>query len=281
MISAPLLAMLFSCTSPAGRPVAKADSPARRLDLAAPIGSAIKRADSVTAPDWVKAPDTPVYFAGLWVNEVYIQRVRTGMPLRRAQGVMMSCIEIPLRTLKVTRMVGGFHDGAADMVLRKNGSGYCFYYTYNYIPGDTVIPLADGRLKIGKNYFQHLDDDKLSSDDGILEQLLFAGRYRRTDTDTAGSIIFEENGHIQGFDSFRYYSPTIDYADMNAAFDHIRIGSDARHLQDYGFRFIGDTLMIYDRNRLRYNGEYCDSEALGELLYVLPKIKIALGSRTD
>src|SRR5258708_10671000 len=67
-----------------------------------------------------KKLDTIIPFSGLWVNAVYLQRTRANRSPRFSQNVAESCIIFPGRTLQVTRMVDGFHDGAADSVVLKN-----------------------------------------------------------------------------------------------------------------------------------------------------------------
>src|SRR5580704_10096703 len=128
-----LAVALFSCSSPAG----KSGSQSARPDSS-------KHTDSVAvntpppARNVITGLDTAVQFSGLWVNVTYLQRLNATHSPRLSQGIMKSCIIVPARTLQVTRMIAGFYDGAADMVLKKSPLGYCFYWLYNDQAGDTV-----------------------------------------------------------------------------------------------------------------------------------------------
>jgi hypothetical protein len=215
--------------------------------------------------------DVSVPFEGVWVNENYINEIRQGKSLRKSADTQTRCIVIPGRTLQVTRWIFGFHDGGAGLVVAKNGSGYFTYWLYNGLLGDTVKILAEDKLKIGRDFYTLVGQkDTTSSDLGVLEKLLFAGRYERLDT--PGTAVFEKNGKVEGLDSLGWYDPVIDYADFLTNVDHIRLGRDKHHLKDYGLRFVGDTMMIYSIDCLRYTDGDCVLDTLGHQMYVLQKL---------
>lgn len=219
-----------------------------------------------------KFAEIPVPFEGVWVNEYYINEIRQRRPLHKSADTQARCIVIPGRTLQVTRWIFGMHDGGAGLVLVKNDSNYFTYWLYNGLLGDTVKVLADDRLKIGREFYILVGkEDTMSSDLGILEQLLFAGRYERLDT--SGTAIFERNGKIEGLDSFGWYDPVADYADFLTNVDHIRLGRNKGHLHDYGLRFVGDTMMIYSIDCLKHDDGDCLLDTLGRQMYSLHKLK--------
>jgi len=82
---------------------------------------------SPEGPADFKTLDTALSFAGLWVNEAYIANIHKTRSPRQSQDVMESCITIPSRTLQVTRMVAGFHEGAEDLVVVKDRDRYKLY----------------------------------------------------------------------------------------------------------------------------------------------------------
>ncbi len=216
--------------------------------------------------------DVSVPFEGVWVDEHYIHEIRQGKPLHKSADTQARCIVIPGRTLQVTRWIFGFHDGGASLVLVQNGSGYFTYWLYNGSLGDTVTALAGHRLKIGREvYILVGKEDSTSSDLGILEQLLFAGRYERLDS--SGTAVFEKNGKIEGLDSFAWYNPVIDYADFLTNIDHIRLGRNKEHPHDYGLRFVGDTMKIYSIDCLKRAAGDCVLDTLGRQMYALQKLK--------
>jgi hypothetical protein len=230
------------------------------------------RTDSLVLPAF-KRLDTLVPFSGVWVNAIYTRRIHRNRSPRMSQDVGESCIIIPARTLQVTRMVGGFHDGAEDIVIVKNGDRFEFYSADLTRFRKTIQPISDNELQIGDQFFIRLKNpDTTLADWGILEEHLFQGRY----TDQLGrSIVFTSNGHVSGLDSFSYYMPQIDYTELNAPVDHIELGQSSRHTDEFGFRFDKDSLLIYTINCLRFNvGENeCDSEVLGNRLYTLVQAK--------
>ena len=220
----------------------------------------------------VKFADAALPFEGLWVNEHYIDEIHRGKSLREAQDIETRCIVIPGRTLEVTRWIYGFHEGGEGMVLVKTGPGYFSYSLYNGRCIDTFEVLGNARLKVGREYYFRLGaEGSASSDLGVLEQLLFAGKYQRQDP--AATVIFAKDGEIQGLDSLGSYDPVIDYVDLPTNVDHIRLGKDKKHLSDYGLRFVGDTMMIYSINCLQHAGGDCVSDTLGQLMYALRRLE--------
>jgi len=216
--------------------------------------------------------DTSLPFSGVWVNEIYIRHIRDNRSPRLSQDVMESCIIIPARTLQVTRMVAGFHEGAADMVVVKDREHYKFYSADLTLFRYDIQLSKDNRIRIGDQFFIRLQrPDTTLTDWGILEEILFAGKY----LDQRGQpVTFAADGHLSGLGDLSYYIPRIDYATMANQVDHIQLGRTARQLDDFGFRFDKDSLIIYTINCVHYDGgeKQCDSEALGKRLYTLKRV---------
>jgi hypothetical protein len=256
---------LFSCssTTPSGK--LAADSTAGAMKADTPKGQPVARHP-------VESEDTVLPFAGVWVNEVYLDSIRYNRSPRLSQGVEESCIILPARTLQVTSMIAGFHDGGPAWVVVKSGSHYQFYYEARELPGDTIESLSLQRLRIGHHYFGRLNQpDIRKSDFGILEELLFTGTYL---TDKGEKVIFGPNGSVTGLPGLAYYEPVVDYADRgDRQVDLLQLGPTRHKMDNFGFLFRKDTLTIYMVNCLRYdrtNGD-CDSNALGEMLFSLVK----------
>jgi hypothetical protein len=243
------------------------------VDSVNPRDPSVEGNDSINLVNLkAKFEDAPIPFAGLWVSEPYVNGVRQGKPLRELQGSETSCIVIPARTLQHTIWIYGFHEGGGGVVFVKKGDDYFTYTLYNGKCADTLQTLADGRLRIGhSNYIRIGEKDSTVYDMGVLEQLLFAGRYLRSNAgDTA---VFSKNGKIEGLDSLGWYEPVIDYIGDPTSVDRIRVGRDKKHLNDYAFRIVGDTLMIYAIDCLQYADKDCVSDTLGRRMYALPKLK--------
>jgi hypothetical protein len=218
--------------------------------------------------------DTTIPFEGLWVNEHYVNEVKGGKPIRECQDTETKCIVVPRRTLQVTGIIFGFHEGGQRLVFVKKGSEYYAYALYDGHCVDTLHVVAGERLKFGRDYYVRLgEEDSTLPDLGVLEQLLFAGKYKRPDA--AGTVSFEKNGKIDGLDSLSWYEPAIDYVDWGyeTKLDHIRLGADRKHLHDYGFRFVGNVLEIYTIDCLKQAGSDCVLDTLGRQVYALQKVE--------
>jgi len=155
-------------------------------------------------------------------------------------------------------------------VFVKKGADYFTYSLYDGHPVDTLQVLGSDRLRIGRSNFIRVGErDCTQYDLGVLEQLLFAGRYLRSNAgDTA---VFTKSGKIEGLDSLGWYEPMIDYVGDPTSVDHIRLGRDKEHLNDYAFRFAGDSLMIYSIHCLQQADGDCVSDTLGARMYILKK----------
>jgi hypothetical protein len=259
---------ILSCSSPTGlaNSSANTDSAGKHAAKTSIIAS------REPVPHF-KTLDTALSFAGVWVNEIYFDSIRNNRSPRLDQGIGKSCIIIPDRTLKETRMVWGFHDGGGSIVVVKDETRYQFYDPELKLPSDTIEPLLNSRLRIGDQYFRRLNHPDTSKNDwGILEEVLFSGRYQNEDGKEA---VFGRNGHITGLGSASYYEPEIDYSDRaDRQIDRIRLGQSHEKLKEYAFRFDEDTLLIYTIDCLRYNADEhdCDSSKLGELKWKLRKM---------
>jgi len=215
-----------------------------------------------------KTLDTIVPFAGFWLNEKYVNTViKTKSPLQ-AQDENANCITIPSNTLEVTRMVGGLHDGAADMILVKKPDKFQFYYKYNDTIRDVAYDielLSIERIKIGDAFF-------LKVNEKFLEEILFQGKY----IDSKGSIVeFSINGHVTGLDNYKVYSPIYDYNDAGMDVDQVALGQTDKDKKLFGFKFISDSLFIYKLDCTEYDSlnKMCGKVDFGQLIYRLNKKK--------
>jgi hypothetical protein len=228
-----------------------------------------------------KTLDTILSFSGIWVNEEYINKIINTRSPRISQGVVKSCIVIPERTLMVTRMIAGFHEGGEDRVVVKDGDKYLFYNAGLTFIRDSIEIVSQRKIRIGNQYFKRLIHQDTSMNDlGILEEILFKGRYQ---SEEGKEIDFGEDGHVLGLDSFKFYFPVIDYTDGPADVDHVQLGHANVKLQQFGFRFDKDTLLIYKIQCLKFDSAErdCETEALGEIVYRLIKVRPLNGSEND
>jgi hypothetical protein len=252
----------------------KVNTAGRQLDSTTLLSeSAINTSDSMALSKLkTKFEDAPIPFKGVWVNEHYVNGIRQGKSLHESQDTGTRCIVIPARTLQITRWIYGFHEGGEGVVLIKKGSGHFTYSLYSGRCVDTLWTLANERMRIGRDYYIRLgEEDSTSSDLGVLEQLLFAGQYTRLNA--RGTAVFAKNGKIEGLDSLGWYEPVIDYVGYSTNIDHIKLGRDKEHLNDYGLRFVGDTMMIYSIDCMQHADGACVSDTFGHQMYILQKLK--------
>lgn len=253
---------VFSCAGPAEQQDAVAKD------------SLVLDEPSPELPTDFKTLDTALSFAGFWVNEAYIDNIRKTRSPRRSQGVEESCIIIPSRTLQVTRMIADFHEGAEDIVVVKDRGLYKLYDAGLTNLRSELEIISPSRMRIGDQYFSRLAHyDSTVQSFGILEELLFNGRYER---ENKAEVIFTADGRVQGLDSFTRYSPVIDYtAGSLAEFDLVNMGTGKSRASDYGYRFNRDTLHIFRTTCAIWDseGRFCDSVAAGPVLYKLVRKK--------
>lgn len=253
---------IFSCVNPAAE-----------QDAAAKDSVALNEASPGLPADF-KTLDTVLGFAGFWVNEKYIDNIRKTRSPLRSQGIEESCIMIPSRTLQVTRMIADFHEGAEDIVVVKDQDVYKLYDAGLTNLHSELEIISPSRIKIGDQYFSRLTHfDSTMQNFGILEELLFSGRYER---ENKSEVTFTVDGRVQGLDSFTRYSPVIDYtAGSLVDFDLLNMGAGKSKGADYGYRFKGDTLYIFRTACVTWDseGKFCDSLAAGPVLYKLVRKK--------
>jgi len=262
LLSLLITVFLFSCSShtPSGKPAA--DS------TAGTVATDTSKKQPVARPR-VESEDTLLPFAGIWVNEIYLDSIRKNHSPRLSQRVMESCIIIPGRTLQETSMIAGFHEGGPASVVVKKGSLYQLYDEGREIAGDTIEYFSSQRLRVGDQYFRRLNHpDTAKADFGILEEILFSGTYL---TEKGEKVTFNTDGSVSGLPGLSYYEPVIDYIGDEGQIDLLHLGPTHRKLDNFGFCFKKDTLSINMVKCLHYSGSECDSNALGEVLFTLIK----------
>lgn len=225
-----------------------------------------KKADVKDNTKDFKTLDTVVSFSGFWLNENYIKTLlRTKSP-RQSQNEDANCITIPNRTLEVTRIVGGLHDGAADMIVVKKPDKYQFYYKYNDTIRDVAYDIkltSKEKIKIGRDTYQKTSEN-------FLEDLLFKGHYS---SDKVADIEFTGNGKVKGLENYKSYGVVSDYMDEGCDVDQVFLWNDDKHRDGFGFKFIGDSLFIYKLKCLEYDSvaDMCAKVDFGQLTYRLRK----------
>jgi len=245
----------MSCSSPGLKPVPHTDS-------------AVHPGAAGAVPAF-KTLDTIVPFSGYWVNRQYIQKIRDHGSVHLAQNIEESNIRIPDRTLQVTRMIGGFHDGGPDMVIVRDGAKYKFYSADLSIFVNNIEPAGDSLIRIGDQTFVRLQHpDTTLYDWGILEKYLFEGNYLDLEGRT---VVFTANGRVSGLDSFSHFVPQIDYVETADLIDRVQMIRSPGQLEYFGFRFEKDSLLLYSIDCSVYDTayRYCDSGRLGKRLYTL------------
>jgi hypothetical protein len=250
-----------------------ASKPESEIETATESAPPVAELDSVGN---YEALDTALSFAGIWVNEGYVNDLHITQSPRLCRADSISCLEIPARTLMVTRYIGGFHDGAADLVVVKSGDQYLFTspdLSKKY--ADTIQIFSSTRIKIRDTYLYKLvKGDVTKPDWGILEELLFSGTYHLED---GKKVVFGENDTITGLDLFTHYTPIIDdwYAEINNDVDYIEFQTSENEREKYGYKFFMDTLTIFKTKCLQENSrtKACTFETYGDKVYTLIKEK--------
>jgi hypothetical protein len=215
-----------------------------------------------------KKVDTVVPFAGFWLNEKYVKKIRQTKSPRECQDVSETSLWIPDRTLQASSISSDLHEGGVEMVLVKKDNTFQLYNK----DGDTISNFAydiqiitPEKLKIGKNTF-------IKTNEHFLADILFSGEYQDSLKNT---VQFLKDGHIKGLGAYAVYNPWYDYVtepDLDA--DQIDLGQDSINTEQFGYRFRQDTLLIYNLNCLEYDSlsHYCQQPVLRDIKYKLVRI---------
>ncbi|HEV2483727.1 MAG TPA: hypothetical protein VGS79_28875 [Puia sp.] len=216
----------------------------------------------------------PVPFAGIYVNEEYVDKILANRSPRLDQEVEKSCVDIPDSTLKLAMWVYGFHEGGGNVVVVKIGDRYQLYEPGSKKLDDTIEVLSPDRLRIGKLYLRKLKyADREKNDWGVLEEILFSGKYVAED---GKEVEFGADGHVKGLaDTVSCYVPYADYVGPGGDVDAIGLGQSQEHNTEYAFRFDKDTLFICHLDHVDYDTTAHDGErtAMGSVLWKLRKVQ--------
>ncbi len=216
-----------------------------------------------------KTFDTVVPFSGYWVSENYYKCLVETRSTRKAQEFAQS-IFIPHRTLQITSMIYGFHEGSENICVIKNGNDYKFWSVPARENFYDIQIISENRIKIGDYYFIKLSNKVKNEKDYYFEEkligeFLLKGTYTANDIDV---INFMPDGKITGVDLFSSYSILLDYF---APFDY-RVDVIKLNNTQYGYKFGKDTLFIYDlKCSIEPNEEEICDLSFGELQYKLWK----------
>lgn len=232
----------------------------------------------VTTPP--KTPDakplqTAVPFAGNWVSEDYLNDINKHKSPRKAQETSEECfIQIPSHTLQPTNMAYNFHEAGPDLVVTRQNDSYQLWEQQN---GNlvkaiyTVEVVSEDKIKLGDKTFVRIRSSVEKSGKGILENVLFEGKYV---TNTGQTVVFKNNGEIMGLEKYKYFVPVLDYFDAGLQVDQVGLGETRGNMDYFGFKYKGDMLELYKLKCKTYDdtGNRCVDVGFGERLYQLKKI---------
>lgn len=210
--------------------------------------------------------DSILSFTGLWINKQYVDAINeTKSPISALKDINVSYIYIPKKIHQNVSMIFDFHVGGGDLTIEKKDGQY-YFYTSDLKKEIERVSIKDNILTTGNESFIKVSQ---TDDYGILETILFKGKYR------LGSklVEFHINGKISGWDDFNEYIPVSDYSGPGLNLDQIILKTPEHKILIKGFKFIKDNLLIYDLNCEKYDSanQQCDSYSLGSLQYKLTK----------
>lgn len=219
-----------------------------------------------------KKIDEALPFSGCWLSENYHNGILNSKSPRETQAGSQSIV-IPARTLQTTIMVYNFHEGM-PMLFVKNNDNYEARST-DFRNSYPVEMLATDKLKIGDMIFVKTNCDPLLNYAGILEEILFRGKYTNGHADT---IEFKNDGTLIGLGQYVSYAPYIDYYDAGLNIDLVDLTNAERPepfgLESFGFKFNHDTLSLYKVKCITADETgKCVVIDFGELAYRLWKIR--------
>jgi hypothetical protein len=209
----------------------------------ASASDSLSSAPAAISSDFKKL-DTALYFAGLWVNEQYVNDVIHTRRPSEVEVPEIACIIMPARTLKQTSLILGFHEGQ-EVVVLKNEKNYEIWDQPVQNRLQEIELISDTKLKLGYDTFVKLKSGDISAEKNpynIVDILLFAGKYR----DDQGKVVeFTTDGKIKGIPGINVYEAWLDYATSEAVTDQLSMGASLETMKDYAFRFDNNKLTIF------------------------------------
>lgn len=209
--------------------------------------------------------DTIIPFSGFWINEkYYLDVLKTKSPKESQEIVGFCAIDIPRRTLQTASPWLNFHESGDDFIV-KNGNIYQLFNTYDSLKKFDIEVLNNGqKIKLGNDYFIRL---KTSN---VLEEILFAGKYRLDDK----IIELTKEGKILGLDEFNFYQPAIDYSNPGSNIDIIDLGKSKKNLDSYTFKYKDDSLLIFEYKCIDFDStnNFCIEVDYGVIKYKMKKL---------
>ncbi|WP_026994408.1 hypothetical protein [Flectobacillus major] len=208
-------------------------------------------------------------FAGLWINERYVNEIRKSKsPYKAQQLARLSNISFSSSATQNNMIGWNFHEGES-IILKKKGTQYEVWHTEPvHKLGNLSILTTNQKIKVGKDTFLKL---KTRDNTRFVEELLFQGTYLLN----GQKVTFSADGKVSGLAGYSYYFPQYDYFGGSYGFDQIILGKtkDLQKGQDFAFQFMGNTLKIYDITCTLKdkNSNDCLEAKRGKLRYTLVK----------
>lgn len=219
-----------------------------------------------------KTNSVPVPFAGSWISEDYLNKIREHQSPRKAQEGSEECfIQLPDNTLRPATMVINFHEGLSDLVTVSNNGAFQLWDKQGDTlssPLYTIQALSADSIKIGDKLFIKINPSATNNEPRILEEILFKGIYT---TKNGERVEFKSNGEVSGLGKYAYYEPVIDYFDAGLQVDQVGLGETADKLEYFGFKFKKNKLELYKLKCDAYDDidKRCVEVSFGEKLYEL------------
>ena len=175
--------------------------------------------------------------------------------------------------MQPANVIWNFHEGGTEMNVTKDGNVFRLHMKAMTDSIQEIKLLPGGRLRVGnQDFVRVVHGDSSLYDWGVIEELLFEGKYRDT---TGKTVSFEAGGRVTGLDTIAFYAPDPDYAGTREDIDLIQLGKTREKLHWYGFRFDKDSLILYRLNCpiMDSTGKECDSVYFTQQLRTLVRVQ--------
>lgn len=222
--------------------------------------------------------ETDIPFSGIYVNEGYFNTLLETKSPRIAQESCYKCmITIPESTLERTIMIYNFHEGGGSLTVVKNDDHYQIWSLVNNKPEShltDITLLTDTSIKVFNENFIKIGDIEDSSagrkSPPVAEKLLFSGTY----IDEDGNIAeLGQGGEVKGIRNYSNYYPRLNYYDIGLDIDQVGFRDVTGEYDWFGFKFAGDTLLLYEIVCVDFNESMnlCERVDYGEVKHTLRK----------
>jgi len=179
-----------------------------------------------------------------FVNAKYIKTITVSKSAKKSQdSCKISSIIFERDSVVVCLNV---HEYYKLKLFRKNAKSFFCFMNEN----DTInLNYINNNLKVSSQFGQETfvkfitDEITKNSEKEVLKKMIFKGAY--IDAVSGQSVIFKEDGSVNGILNFKAYDVQSDYYDEGCNLDILRLGKDESSYESFTWEYDKEILILY------------------------------------